>query len=217
MDSFFDPQPREDTPQVARARYRSKPWHGPPPGTVPATVPVDRVVARSDDVAIAVTSLEVYPAGLQLAIVAFARPDTEQRDGLDLALFHHQHSRGELSDEVLRVGVAYADGRKATNLQHEFAFPRPDEDGVVFRTEGGGGGGDRYAQTYWIWPIPPEGPLSVVCQWPAHRIPVSRLDIDGDLIRNAAGRAQIVFSEDHLPEEPEDGPSAEGGWSSYVT
>lgn len=222
MDSFFDPPPQAPEPYGPRTRYRSKPWHGPPPATIPATVAVGRVLARTEDVAVAVTALQVYPAGLQLELLTFRRPEVEHRAGehFDPLVFHHPRTGTALSDDVLRLGVAFADGRKATNLAHEFGFTRPADDGIVLRSDGGGGGGERYAQTYWIWPIPSRGPLTVVCEWPSYGVPVTRLDLDGDAIRDAAGRATVIFSEDHLPEEPDepaDGPHGDGGWSRYVT
>ncbi|MDO9409805.1 hypothetical protein [Patulibacter sp.] len=218
MSSFFDLPPAE--PEQApppHPRYRSKPWHGPPPAVVPAIVAVERVLARTDEVAVAVPSVEVYPEGLRFEIVAFARPQAEHRpdSGLDPMLFHHRHVPGAVPDEVLRIGVAFADGRRATNLETERGPGDPPASGIVLRGAGGGGNEGRYAQELWVWPVPDEGPLTIVCEWPAHGIPVTRLDVDGDVLRDAARRAQVVFSEDHLPAVPEPDPG-DRGWSAYV-
>ena len=40
--------------------------------------------------------------------------------------------------------------------------------------------------TFWVWPLPPAGPLVFVCEWPKYRIPLTRKEIDAGLIRDAA-------------------------------
>lgn len=72
-------------------------------------------------------------------------------------------------------------------------------------SRGGGGGGGNWSQTYWVWPLPPPGSLVLACEWPALDIPLTRCEIDAQPIREAATRAQVVFSDAHLPERPPDG------------
>jgi hypothetical protein len=49
--------------------------------------------------------------------------------------------------------------------------------------------------------------LALVCEWPAAGIPLTRHEIDARLILDAAARAEVIFSDEHLPEWPdEDGP-----------
>lgn len=56
---------------------------------------------------------------------------------------------------------------------------------------------------------PPPGTLTLVCEWPAMAIPVTRSHVDAQPILDAAARAQVIFSDDHLPEPPDDdAPSA---------
>jgi hypothetical protein len=45
-------------------------------------------------------------------------------------------------------------------------------------------------------------------------IPLTRSELDAQLILDAAARAKVIFSEEHLPEPPyeDDGPSP-GGWT----
>ena len=73
---------------------------------------------------------------------------------------------------------------------------------------GGGGGGGSWRQTQWVWPLPPPGPVVLVCEWPAMNIPLTRSELDAQTILDAAARAQVVFSDEHLPEFPDndDGP-----------
>jgi hypothetical protein len=48
---------------------------------------------------------------------------------------------------------------------------------------------------YWVWPLPPEGPLAFVCEWPIADIPETRTEIDSALLRDAAADAVIVWPE----------------------
>jgi hypothetical protein len=128
-------------------------------------------------------------------------------------MFHH-HPRGRrgtadgIPPEVLRIGVQFSDGSKATNTGG-FHHGRHAPAGPVMHPRGGGGGGGRWSQTQWVWPLPPPGPLTLVCEWPAMGIAVTRSELDAKPILDAAARAQVIFSDDHLPEPPDvgDGPS----------
>ena len=90
-----------------------------------------------------------------------------------------------------------------------FHHDRQPPAGPVMHPRGGGGGGGRWSHTLWVWPLPPPGPLTLVCEWPAMGIAVTRSELDAKPILDAAARAQVIFSDDHLPEPPDvdDGPS----------
>jgi hypothetical protein len=71
--------------------------------------------------------------------------------------------------------------------------------GPVLSLGGGGGGDGNWRQSIWIWPLPPPGRLTFVCQWPEANIELTSNDIGAQLILDAATRAQVIFS-DALPE-----------------
>jgi hypothetical protein len=52
-----------------------------------------------------------------------------------------------------------------------------------------GGGGARWHQGFWMWPLAPIGPLLFVYEWPAAAIPLTRVEVDSERLRDAAGRA----------------------------
>jgi hypothetical protein len=52
------------------------------------------------------------------------------------------------------------------------------------------------------------GPLSLVCEWPAAGIALTRVEIDAQTILDAADRAQVLF-----PDHPAQGSPA--SWTSY--
>jgi hypothetical protein len=68
----------------------------------------------------------------------------------------------------------------------------------------GGGGGGRWHQGFWMWPLPPISPLSFVCEWPAAGIPLTRVEIDSQPLRDAAGRSRERF------------PSETSGWARHL-
>ncbi len=63
----------------------------------------------------------------------------------------------------------------------------------MLSTGGGSAGGANWTQSIWIWPLPPPGRLTFVCQWPAAGIELTRHDVDASLILDAATRAQVLF------------------------
>jgi hypothetical protein len=51
------------------------------------------------------------------------------------------------------------------------------------------GGSRSWDYELWVRPLPPSGPLGLLCQWPAKGIPETRVDLDGAAILQAASRA----------------------------
>ena len=61
---------------------------------------------------------------------------------------------------------------------------------------GGSGSDGTWSQSYWLWPLPPAGDLTFVCEWPALDIPESRASVDTAPIREAATQAITLWSAD---------------------
>lgn len=214
MSEFFEPPPPPPRPE--RHEHRVPPWIRPPLGTVPGVVPLELALARTDRFAVFATRLAAYPEGFEFDLLALAAPGQDEEDLPDPMLFgpgrHHLRRRGgEIPDDFLRIGVQFSDGRKATNTA---GFPPAPPDfqtppqAPVMTGGGGGGGGRQWHQSEWVWPLPPAGPLAFVCQWPAAGIPLTRQEIDAQVILDASARAQVLF-----PTEEEDGPGS--SWVSY--
>ena len=100
------------------------------------------------------------------------------------------------TDELLRFGVQFADGRKATNLDRRAHDPDQEPDRPVLNQHGGGGGGLAWDMEHWVWPLPPPGPFTFVCEWPARGIAESGAEIDAGSILEAAGRAVTFWPDD---------------------
>jgi hypothetical protein len=51
---------------------------------------------------------------------------------------------------------------------------------------------------FWLWPLPPAGPVAFVVEWPSEGIAETRVEIDATLLREAAARSEVLW-EDHGP------------------
>jgi hypothetical protein len=185
-------------------------------------VPLELVIARTAQVAVCVTRMEAYPSGFELDLVTMT---DDEVDELDPLLFESHRLRrigkataSEIPDEMLRFGVEFADGAKATNTgdrpltnlaggtSHVSTAVSQSEAqqtpvGPVLHTGSGGGGGGNWRQNIWIWPLPPAGRLTFVCQWPEAGIELTRHDIDAQPILDAATRAQVLFDDQSPSDE----------------
>lgn len=174
---------------------------------LPATVAAELLVARNDRAAVFVGRCAVFPEGLEFDVRVLAA-DVEA--GLDPSLNGVYHRPGTGPEgtfpTMLRFGVEFADGRKATNVG-QAGSAEGDPRFPVLWGRGGDGSGSSWRQTFWLWPLPPPGAMSFVCEWPAADIPLSRAQVDGQTIIDAAARAQTVFP-DQVGREPSI------GWSS---
>lgn len=193
------------------------PWLAAPSGTLPGVVPLELILARKAQVAVCVTRLGAYASGFELDLVTMASDEAEELDpllfeGRRMHRCRRQGTASEIPDEMLRFGVEFADGRKATNtadqslanlaggtmnvstlMSESETIQRPAA--PVLKLGGGGGGGGNWRQSVWIWPLPPPGRLTLVCQWLGAGIELTRSDIDAQLILDAAARAQVIFAD----------------------
>jgi hypothetical protein len=148
------------------------------------------LVARSQDAVLAVAVVRVYSTGFEFELAAVLR--RAERRAFPPWHTHWRPERHdeEVPDDFIRVGLQFADCSKVTNLDHLVPTSLDDEPSrPILMMGGGGGGGRRYDLTYWVWPLPPEGPVTLVVQCPARSIPQTRFQLDGTMIREAAGQA----------------------------
>jgi hypothetical protein len=190
---FPEPEPEPERPR----RPPQPPWIAPPRGYVPGGVALRLVLARNDRVAVALTKLAAYPVGFEFELVVLTADEEEY--GLDPMLGgrvrHPGMPRADPEQSMLRFGIEFADGRRVTNLEGRFPC-RDDEPPTepVLRPGGGSSsGGSEWRQDMWIWPLPPAGPLTFVCEWPAAGIPFTKTEIDAQPLLDAAGQAQQIF------------------------
>jgi hypothetical protein len=204
VSRFFEPPP-DPWPEQA-APVNSPPWTGRPQGQPLGAVVSELLLARSERAELYIDYIDAYPEGFELEIRASTSVAYHELaragDGSGPDPFgRHWPIVGERRDvllpQLLRVGVQFADGRIATSIGgHDRPVGGPIMDAL--RGGGHGGGGEsRFHQGYWISPLPPPGPVAVVCEWPILGIPVVRQEIDARLIRDAAGKARAMFGGGH--------------------
>ena len=170
-------------------------------------VPINVLLARSPNAAIKVQHITAFPNGFEFQVVAHCRIEGAVWDPMHgLAGFRGRPvaTGGQMDDEILRFGIQFSDGSKATSLGPPMIGPQDkSHKGPMLMYSGGSSGGPVAEQTFWAWPLPPPGPLAFVCEWPKYGIPLTRHEIDANLIRDAAERATELW--------PDDGPSGGGG------
>jgi hypothetical protein len=178
---------------------------------IPASVPAEVVLIRAEQVAVAVGSVRAYPNGFEFTLRIRLRGEAESSwQGHSDPFERHRPRRGtQWSDDQLRLGILYADGRRAATTGVHYRPPDDDDDGRLVLQQGGGGGSSRSQDwDFWVHPLPPGGPVTLVGSWVEHGIAESRAELDGAAIRAAAGRAVTLW-----PEEPEFEPG--GAWRSH--
>ena len=176
----------DDDPQAAAVPF------SPPENELPVALPVNLVLARTDDVAVALTRLQVYSAGLAFDLVVRVRPSADiARDDRLNELLWHGRGRGT----AFLLGVGFADGRRATNI------PRGRGDGTVLVSGSGSGGMSSVEQSWWLHPLPPEGPLTVAVRCDDLGIEESLTELDGTAVRRAGEGVATLWPWEPPPEE----------------
>jgi hypothetical protein len=192
--SFFEPPagPPEPPPPSRRP-----PWSAPPENEIGVSVPLRLVLVRNDELALALVDVVAYSTGFALRLTLRLHPEADHFDPHELMRQLHGGPMGS-TEGKLRFGVEFADGRKATNLGPR----RPPREGpppLSLIPQGGGGGGSGSWQTgYWVFPLPPPGPINLAVAWPARGIDETFHVIDPEPIV-AAARDSIVLWDDNRP------------------
>ena len=162
-------------------------------GGIPGIVPIETLLlGRTDQVAVAVTGLSAFSAGIEIFLTVRIRPSSghpgEHLPGGPRDLAASQRS--------FRFGLQFSDGGRAAGSP---GGGRTDHDsepgGPVLYPFAGGGGPHSFVSRWWMWPLPPAGPLEFVCEWPAFGIAESRAGIDAQLVLEAARRSVRLWPE----------------------
>lgn len=196
MSDFFPDPP--DLPEEPEVDQPEPEWFAPPSDVLPGVVPVELILGRSETVVVMLTGLRAFPQGVAATLGVRARALPRGVDLHEEAFDGpYRHDRDETwRRDRLKWGVEYADGRRATNVD---AWPGFDGVGTApdrpVLTGGGGGGGPRSVdRDYWLWPLPPAGTLTIVCEWRQVGIDLTTSVVDAGLVVAAAARAQDVWA-----------------------
>ncbi|MGN6426444.1 MAG: hypothetical protein ACTHMF_06465 [Leifsonia sp.] len=194
--SFFPADPPDDEPEGAD--HVPAPWWKPSDEELPAPFPIGETIALTERVALILTIARVYSNGVELVVERrVRRGDSSRRDWQELQSRMHDHF-GRFDPERLRYGVVLGDGQKLIlDLAPGLHGVAPERHALT-HTRGNGGGSEDFStfeDGMWLWPLPPEGPLEVVAQWPAFGVPESHVVLDSAPLRELASRARPVWGE----------------------
>jgi hypothetical protein len=204
---FFDVPPAEDDEPDEEHDLEGR-W-------LAGVLPVEQIIGRSDQAAVAVRRLNVLPGRFDLEVVVWIRrphppPRRVGQREILMSLNRWWATRaedGSLPAELVRFGIQFPDGGRATNVDIDQGWLDASVPEHGLRTHGGSSSSGQADQRFSAWPVPATGDLVLVCEWPAYGIAESRLVIDGDELRAAGARAQPVW-----PGEP--GPADASGSAS---
>lgn len=200
--SFFTDGPRERPLFPVRERelfgYEGRPWMGPPNDhIVPALLPWARPLGRSERTIVALRGIEVWPSALTLRLAVYSRDSLEE--GRSGSLIDH---RRVPDYNALLVGVLYPDGSRASS--ESISVPSASEPtSPVLRAVGGGGTQFHLDHQIFVWPLPGDGPFTLVVQWLDRDIKETHTELDGAAIRAAAEEAGELWP--GLPKRPGNG------------
>ena len=200
--SFFTDGPRERPlfPVLEQELfgYEGRPWTGPPSDhIVPALLPWAIPLGRSERTIVALRGIEVWPEAMTLRLGVYSRDSLHE--GRSGSLIDHRR----IPDyNALLIGVLYPDGSRASS--ETISVPSASEpDQPVLRAQGGGGTQFRLDHQVFVWPLPQDGPLTLVVQWLDRGIKETHTGVDGAAIRAAAHEAGELWP--GLPKRPGNG------------
>jgi hypothetical protein len=172
---FFDEVPYQDL------RGRPGGSRDPPTGEFPCAIAIGPLVlARTESLAVAIIAVWAFQTGFEFWASAKFRRGQPPATG-DLA-----------PQESARVGLQFADGRKAASFgsgPEQGAAPT----GIFLMPLGLSGGLQHRDWSYWAWPLPPAGPVTIVFEWAGAGIAEQRGSLDAELILDAARRSVRIW------------------------
>jgi hypothetical protein len=153
---------------------------------------MNQLVARTSRATMTLESVAVHAAGCELSFrivvdMAGLTPHQEKQarravDGYARALTPDAIGPGRLS-----VALGLSDGRAAAFCDDTGTLPRGGPAVTDCATSSYPEGGAEVAEeTFWAWPLPPAGPVTVFVEWPAVGIGPSSVTLDGAAIVAAA-------------------------------
>jgi hypothetical protein len=188
--SFFDSYPAPPRPEPHNP-FAQPEWGAPPRGVIPAYSPQRAILAKTERVILTVGRFACYPNGILFALGAWFDPRNHDFDGPPWELHFPRHADPS-ADEFLRLGVLLADGSRWANYDWSPHSEMPPRSPVV-NGQGGGGGDGHWEMDQWMWPLPPEGPVTFFAAWPAYGVAETSAEVDGTELRARAGDAEVVW------------------------
>ena len=195
----------------------------PPDNEFPAGLGLTVLLGHTEDVAVGITQVDAFSTGFRFTLAVRVRRARAElaHGGLFTLISAHARPGVEIPlERRLLLGIEYPDDRRASTL---YDMPTPgavaglDDAQLVLVQQSGSGDEQSVDQTYWVAPLPPEGPVTAVLAWPGFGIPECRTVLDGGAIRAAAARSQVLWSPQPRKDssQPPPPPRPSTGWFAY--
>ncbi|GAA1684969.1 hypothetical protein GCM10009733_097150 [Nonomuraea maheshkhaliensis] len=203
---FFEPPPaREDDSPAPRPGLPV--WYAPPADQAGRVTLLGVVLARTPNAVITLSAITAFSTGCLLNVEVATRRHTLSADdyqALQMSLFPIMvpglTSGRPLPEALLRFGVRFADGTKATTVGQRFERSRFTQEAppgpCLFWLPGGMSmrSGDENAASVvpvglWLWPLPPKEHFELAVEWPAGGVELGFTSLDGSAVAAAAERS----------------------------
>ncbi len=163
---------------------------GAPEGWLGGFVPTRIVLVANAQLLVTLGPMEAYATGVSIELQITHRQP-------------HHRFRGDDVNGGMQLGVAYGDGSKWQSLDERWPSPGEKSPPSPMMWSMGGGGSDRQQSSrYWLWPLPPPGPVTFALAWPELGVEETTTEIEGAVFRAAAEEAQKLW--EPLTEEEEE-------------
>jgi hypothetical protein len=212
---FFEPLPAANE-TAAGGLPELPPWSGPPALETGAVLAVEQTVARSANVVLRLPTIRVFRPGCMLDVEVVSRQgELSEDDWWDLHTsvyggYHRLRGGAPLPRRLLRLGVRYADGRKATTIEQRLRRTQASGDlpaGPLLSWSPGGSGMHGREVGFsgfglWLWPLPPAQAFEFAVEWPFGGIGLTIIELDGAAIVAAASRSASYWPETEQDNKP---------------
>lgn len=192
---------RKGTPPVRTDPPPRPMWGGPPDDEVGIAVPARTVLATQPRLFIAVTDCVAYSNGFTLGVAV------RSKDDIPMEQMGWRPPREREEDAGVQINVRFSDGRDSrgggfgpsrelTDYYRDWSEGKdpPEPLGPVIGQQGGGGGGTRYDFHFFVWPLPPDGPVTITCRWPARGLQTAGKELNGTAIRAAGLKSHSLWN-----------------------
>jgi hypothetical protein len=176
----------------------------PPDDELGVAVPLRAVLASDSNCVVGLIDCVAFSTGFEFSITARTRKETRPED---MGFGPPPPYGPDRSDRELKIGIQFANGATAMTGRHpssefmaqwklhaEGGAPDP-AGGPILSPRSGSGGGKHYDFRYFVWPLPPEGKMRFICEWPALGLAPTAHEVDAGAISRAAATTTKLWKE----------------------
>lgn len=191
--SFFESAPEPSFPSA----WQGHPAWLRPDGVIPGVAPAALSLIRTDAVAVAISGVRAYPNGFEFTVHARVRHEDLPWGVPPIDSTADPRTRQE-PEKALRLGVLYADGRRARTSSYRPHVPAEDagREQLTFLEISRSGTDRQWDGDFWVHPLPPDGPVTFVASWLLYDVAEARAELDSRAIHEAARRAVIIWPDE---------------------